>query len=76
MTEAPSHLIALPAGRIRVLRLIAGATTYCLAYIVERGESWCRVCGCTEIYFCAGGCSWVDLAHTICTRCFTKEMLP
>lgn len=76
MITTHSHLIRAGSGRVRVLRLFAGAETYALRYTVERGESWCRVCGCTDIYGCSPQCSWVDLAHTICSRCFKRSMLP
>jgi hypothetical protein len=56
--------------------LFAGAETYALRYTVEPGQAWCRVCGCTETYGCSPQCGWVDLAHTVCSRCFRKEMLP
>lgn len=76
MIEAPSHLINAGGGRIRVLRLPLSVWCFALRYTVEPGESYCHICGCTDTYGCAGGCSWVDLAHTVCSRCFRKEMLP
>lgn len=76
MTEAPSHLIRLPAGRVRVLRVFAGRRCYALDYEVHPDEDMCATCGCTNIFGCAGGCHWVDLAHTVCSRCFKREMLP
>lgn len=76
VTEAPSHLIRASAGRIRVLRTIAGLGLYLLAYDVPRGVDYCRVCGCTNIYGCAGGCSWANVSQTLCTRCLEKELLP
>jgi hypothetical protein len=77
MTTARTHLIRLPAGRIRVLRLaFVGGHAYPLRYEVERDEDMCRVCGCTTIYGCAGGCGWANRSHTLCSRCLEKEMLP
>ncbi len=29
----------------------------------------CRVCGCTDVAACPGGCAWVDRKHTLCTAC-------
>lgn len=29
----------------------------------------CRDCACTDDEACLGGCSWVDLTHTLCSRC-------
>lgn len=31
----------------------------------------CRVCGCTELYGCPGGCSWIVRAgaEILCTAC-------
>ena len=75
MTEARSHLIRIPGG-VRVLRTICGVACYLLAYDVPRGEPYCRVCGCTDIFGCAGGCAWADKKHTICTQCLEKELLP
>jgi hypothetical protein len=34
---------------------------------VRRGR--CRVCDCTEVAACEGGCSWVDVDETLCTAC-------
>ena len=76
MTTAPSHLIRAGHGVIRVLRLFAGARTYALRYEVHPDEDMCQYCGCTNIFGCAGGCAWVDLAHTVCSRCFKRSMLP
>lgn len=75
MIEAHSHLIRIKGG-VRVLRLICGAETYALRYDVEPGEDYCRVCGCTDIYGCAGGCAWANASHTICTRCLERKLLP
>lgn len=30
----------------------------------------CLKCGCTDEYGCAGGCSWADGDHTLCTACY------
>ena len=75
MTEAKSHLIRIPGG-VRVLRLVAtNDQCWPLAYDVPRGERCCRVCGCTDIFGCAGGCSWATPTHDLCTRCLRKGML-
>ena len=29
----------------------------------------CRVCGCTEIDACPGGCGWVPGEENLCTTC-------
>jgi len=29
----------------------------------------CAACGCTDEHACEGGCSWVDVDHTICSAC-------
>lgn len=34
----------------------------------------CRVCGCTDMHACEGGCSWAN-ANT-CSRCVGKETQP
>lgn len=75
MTHAPSHLIALGRGRVRVLRLFAGQATYALRYTVEAGQSFCRVCGCTETYGCSPQCGWVDRQHTLCSRCLERMVM-
>lgn len=75
MIEAPRHLIrAGPAGRTRVLRLVAaGGRIYPLRYVVWRGKAGaCRVCGCTRRAGCPGGCAWVDHRKDLCTRCAWK----
>ena len=72
MIEAHSHMIRAGGGRIRVLRLFAGAQTYALRYEVHPDEDMCRECGCTDIFGCAGGCSWVNASHTLCTRCANR----
>lgn len=77
MIEAPSHIIRAGRGRVKVLRLaiVDGRTVPC-AYIARSGPGMCQHCGCTDAYACVGGCSWVDLAHTVCSRCFKRSMLP
>jgi len=70
MTEAPSTLIKLGAGRVRVLRLAAnGSQIFPLRYEVDRDQDYCHVCGCTDNRACIGRCGWADRSHTICTRC-------
>lgn len=36
----------------------------------------CRYCKCTDQHACAGGCSWWDTQHTVCTtnRCVRKAV--
>jgi hypothetical protein len=29
----------------------------------------CRVCGCTEVDACPGGCGWVSSEEDLCTTC-------
>jgi len=70
MTEAPSHLIRLPLGRIRVLRLTAhGDRCYARRYDVEKDEHMCQLCGCTYTKPCHGACAWANRRHTLCTAC-------
>lgn len=63
---------------VRVLRLSTIGRVLVLSryQVAARADGWCRYCGCTDLFGCPGGCGWVDLAHTICSRCFTKGMLP
>lgn len=76
MTHTRSHLIRLPAGRIRVLRLVcADRHTWPLRYQATRGPGCCRQCGCTDRFGCAGGCGWVDRRRTLCSRCY-ERMFP
>lgn len=76
MTEARSTLIALPGGRIRVLRLACHARRiFPLAYTIARGEAFCHICGCTDILGCEDGCYWVTSTHDLCSRCYQKGML-
>jgi hypothetical protein len=45
MIQSRSTLIRAGAGRTRVLRLHAdGERCWSLAYTVEPGQAWCRVC--------------------------------
>jgi hypothetical protein len=32
----------------------------------------CFFCGCTEFGPCAGGCSWANRKHTLCSKCSEK----
>ena len=76
MIEAPSHLIALPGGAVRVLRLSYDALdVWFLSYTVRRDRAMCRVCGCTNRIACMGGCSWVTAACDLCSRCLEEVML-
>lgn len=76
MTNAPSHLINAGHGVIRVLRLFAGAEIYALRYEVHPDEEMCRMCGCTEVFGCPGGCAWVNKTHTLCSQCLERKLLP
>lgn len=38
------------------------------------GAGSCEICGCTDGFACAGGCSWV--APGICSTCFREESDP
>jgi hypothetical protein len=35
----------------------------------RKGLTRCRVCGCTEVDACSGGCSWVPGEANLCTTC-------
>ncbi|WP_447979068.1 hypothetical protein [Candidatus Nitrospira bockiana] len=35
------------------------------------GEATCRVCGCTELAACPGGCVWAE--PDLCSRCVRIE---
>lgn len=39
----------------------------------EEEERSCRVCGCTDLNACEGGCSWVD--EDLCSACADEEAL-
>lgn len=45
------------------------ATKLALSYWVTPHLGECRACGCTDESACAGGCYWIDDAHTLCNRC-------
>lgn len=69
------HLIRADGGRIRVLRLVAyNGFTYCLAYHARPGPGFCQQCGCTDLYACPGGCSWVNTRNTLCSRCYERTL--
>lgn len=34
----------------------------------------CSQCGCTDDNACAGGCSWVDEDHTLCSACAEPDV--
>ena len=76
MTEAPRHLIRGPDGIVRVLRLCAhDSHVVMLHYGARRGQpGFCRLCGCTEVHACLGGCSWIDSEHTVCSRCSGRTL--
>ncbi len=42
----------------------------------EPAPGTCRVCGCTDMQACPGGCSWVDETHTLCSQCAPKAQQP
>lgn len=29
----------------------------------------CKICGCTDNHACEGGCFWVDINNSICSKC-------
>jgi hypothetical protein len=33
----------------------------------------CRWCGCTDVYGCDVGCSWVNAQHNLCDACQTLD---
>jgi hypothetical protein len=35
----------------------------------------CRVCGCTDLRACPGGCRWADKEHTVCTQCVARALV-
>lgn len=75
MIETRSYQIRNGGGRIRVLRLTAAhGRCWWLRYIVERGESFCHRCGCTDEIGCVGGCGWVTAKHDLCSRCFERML--
>lgn len=77
MITTHSTLIRAGNGRVRVLRLrTIGRVLMLLPYQVAPGEDMCGRCGCTDLLGCVGGCAWADLAHTVCSRCFKRSMLP
>lgn len=76
MIEARSILIRAK-GRTRVLRLSYDALgIWQLSYTVRHRAALCEQCGCTQKRGCLGGCAWANSAHTLCTRCLEKELLP
>jgi hypothetical protein len=32
-------------------------------------DGQCRICGCTELEPCPGGCIWANSDATLCSRC-------
>jgi hypothetical protein len=34
----------------------------------------CRICGCTDLRGCAGGCNWV--AANLCSQCLDRNLVP
>lgn len=40
-----------------------------LARLCDLQTGICRECSCTDARACEGGCSWVDAAHTLCSKC-------
>ncbi|HUT25358.1 MAG TPA: hypothetical protein VM492_13520 [Sumerlaeia bacterium] len=54
--------------------------TNCLDTSASDAEDVCRVCGCTDLNGCPGGCSWIVRAgaESLCTACIdhaTEEEL-
>lgn len=39
--------------------------------ITLAGPGVCERCGCTDGWACAGGCFWINDAHTLCSACAT-----
>lgn len=35
-------------------------------------ENYCRVCGCTELQACPGGCRWISDEQDLCDACVQK----
>lgn len=33
----------------------------------------CRLCGCTDLSACPGGCAWANRARTICSTCLDRR---
>ena len=70
MIVARSIRIRSEFGHVRVLRLtVDSGGCWFLAYDVHKDEDMCRVCGCTDLFGCVGGCGWVNATHTLCSRC-------
>lgn len=75
MITARPVLIRADHGVIRVLRLhVDVGGIWQLAYEVHPDEDMCRVCGCTNLFGCTPPCGWVNAAHTLCSRCYEKEL--
>ena len=46
-------------------------------HVFDRGlarhlSGWCKFCGCQDDRACEGGCGWMDVEHTICSRCVNR----
>lgn len=57
--------------------LIATAATaailaVCFLAMPREEAGVCRKCGCTDARACAGGCFWVNSAHTLCSACLSR----
>lgn len=35
----------------------------------------CRVCGCTDVDACEGGCVWADSTATLCSQCVGDDLV-
>lgn len=40
-----------------------------MTYFSNLGKTKCKLCGCTDLCACKGGCFWVDKDNTICSSC-------
>lgn len=73
--ESRSVLIRAGGGRVRVLRLVcADGHTWPLRYTAPIGPGCCACCGCTDRFGCEGGCAWVNIARTLCSRCYERTL--
>lgn len=60
---------ALTISRADVERVAAGAFEFALSALAAElaQEAYCRICGCTQLRACPGGCSWVE--PDLCSAC-------
>ena len=66
-SEECDELIAwlVPVARSRNLTVPHAVALRVVEAMATQGV--CMVCGCTDTRACAGGCTWLDDAHTICS---------